>query len=146
VAELCPFEGQDRDLESGDEHQHSPPLVGPADADVVQAALVPDSDASRTIDLVAADSIAGAIDHWPARIGAFARCVCVGRCPAPDRPMRTDLVVVGDERVQLHLELSLGLGRGLLGEMFLERLVEALDLAAGLRVIGPRMLGPDPEA
>ena len=46
-------------------------------------------------------------------------------------------VVVLGEVVELALEQLLGGGRLLFGHELLERLVEALDLAAGLGVIGP---------
>jgi len=54
--------------------------------------------------------------------------------------MRTDFVVVGDEAIDLGLELRDRLGARLFVEELLERLVEALDLAAGLRVIGRECL------
>jgi hypothetical protein len=57
--------------------------------------------------------------------------------------MRPDVVVVGDEAVDRPLELLLGLDVLLGRDELLERLVEAFDLAAGLGVIGPRMLDRD---
>jgi hypothetical protein len=60
--------------------------------------------------------------------------------------MRPGGVVVLDEAVDLALELLLCDHALLDGQELLERLVEALDLAAGLGVIGPRLLGADAEA
>ena len=48
--------------------------------------------------------------------------------------MGADLVVVGGEAVELGPELVCGGGRVLAGQVFLEGLGEALDLAAGLGV------------
>ena len=52
-------------------------------------------------------------------------------------PVRPFLVVVGHEAVDLALELGHRAGRRLLVQVALERLVEALDLAAGLGMVGP---------
>ena len=51
--------------------------------------------------------------------------------------MRADVVVVVDEGIELLLELCERARALLLGQIALERLVQALDLPAGLRVIGP---------
>jgi hypothetical protein len=47
--------------------------------------------------------------------------------------------VVAGEGVELGLQGGDVAGGGLAGEPFLQRLVEPLDLAAGLRVVGPGM-------
>jgi hypothetical protein len=60
--------------------------------------------------------------------------------------VRSHLVVVSDEAIDLGLELCDRGGPRLLAEKLLEGLVEALDLAAGLGVIGPRVLVVDAEA
>jgi hypothetical protein len=52
------------------------------------------------------------------------------------RPMRPVGVVVAGEAVELRLQLGHGRRLGLLGEPALEGLMEALDLAAGLGMIG----------
>jgi len=52
-------------------------------------------------------------------------------------PVRADVVVVVSEGIELALELCERLRGRPLGQVALERLVQALDLAAGLRVIGP---------
>jgi hypothetical protein len=55
---------------------------------------------------------------------------------AADGPVRAAGVVVGGEAVELGLQGAGGGGGPLAGEPFLQGLVEALDLAAGLRVAG----------
>ena len=60
--------------------------------------------------------------------------------------MRSVPVVDGPEGVELHLQVSERLSSRLLGEEELEGLVEAFDLAAGLRVIGSRVDALDAEA
>jgi hypothetical protein len=60
--------------------------------------------------------------------------------------MGTDVVVVGDEAVEGDLELLFGLDAVAFGQVLLQRLMEALDLSAGLWVIGPRVLGGDAQA
>ena len=65
--------------------------------------------------------------------------------PVPNRKHQPgDCMVVGLS-VELFLERREGGGRGLPVEVALQRLVGALDLATGLRVIGPRVLGGDPK-
>lgn len=51
-----------------------------------------------------------------------------------------DGVVVAAERVQLFLQVLDGVGRGLGGEPFLQRLLESLDFALGLWVVGAAVL------
>ncbi|HVR88636.1 MAG TPA: hypothetical protein VHG53_03715 [Candidatus Limnocylindria bacterium] len=57
--------------------------------------------------------------------------------------MRPLLVVVRTEGVELELQMAERLRRRLLREVALEGLVESLDLAAALGVIGRGVLGPD---
>ncbi len=61
-----------------------------------------------------------------------------------DAPMRPLVVVVGDEGVELGLEGVEVLTQGLAPQPALERLLEALHLAAGLGVVGPGDLGHHP--
>ncbi len=55
------------------------------------------------------------------------------------------VVVMVTEAVELGLELGQAGGRGLLGEPFLQGLMEAFHLAAGLGVVGTGMTGFDPQ-
>ena len=57
-----------------------------------------------------------------------------------------DLVVVDAEGVELTLEGRQAVGGALHGEVALERLVEAFDLAAGLGMVGGGVLAEDAEA
>ena len=69
----------------------------------------------------------------------------VGRDPTADRSVRTAMVVVVAEPVELSLEI---IDRGdsvLATQVQLEGLMEAFDLAAGLRVIRARVGVTDPE-
>ena len=59
--------------------------------------------------------------------------------------MRTRHVVVVDEAIELALELALRFRWSLLSQVLLQGLMEALDLALGLWVIGLAMLGGDAE-
>ena len=56
-----------------------------------------------------------------------------------ERSMGSDLVVIAAKLVELHLQLCDRTRTGLFGQPLLERLVEALDLAAGLGVVRPRV-------
>jgi hypothetical protein len=47
---------EDSDVAVGDEELDRPPLVGPADADVVELAVVAQSDGALRVDLVVADA------------------------------------------------------------------------------------------
>jgi hypothetical protein len=60
--------------------------------------------------------------------------------------VRPDLAVVRAERIELGLQLSDRGRRLLLGEVALERLVEPLDLPAGLGVVGAGVDVADPKA
>jgi hypothetical protein len=57
--------------------------------------------------------------------------------------MGADLVVIGDEAIDLALELLDRFGARLFAQELLLRLMEALDLATGLRVIGARVFVGD---
>ena len=64
---------------------------------------------------------------------------------AADGPVRPAGVVVGGEGIQLGLQPTDGGGGVLAGEPVLEGLVQSLDLAAGLRVVGPAVAVGDPQ-
>ena len=59
--------------------------------------------------------------------------------------MRADLVVARAEPVELALQLGDRGGRILASEELLQRLMEPLDLATGLRVVRPGVHVADPE-
>jgi hypothetical protein len=78
-------------------------------------------------------------------LGLDARAVGLRRRPALKRAVRAPLVVVGDEALDLCLQPRQRVRLTLRRQVLLERLVEALDLAAGLRVVGARVLLEDAE-
>src|SRR5205809_3473181 len=107
-----------------------------------KAAQVAHSDATTGIKPVATNSV-------------LDRCTEPGRaCLEPgmeglewglavDRTMRSLLVVVEPESIELELEVSQALGRRLPLQVALEGLVEALDFAAGLGMVGTGVSGFD---
>ncbi len=110
-------EGEDADVASGDEHHDAPAVVRGSDSDVVEPAVVAQGDGAVGVDLVVTDAVAGAVDVGSARVGAFSGGEGFDGWSASDRSMGTDVVVVGDEAVELCLELFLGGGRVLFGEV-----------------------------
>src|SRR5262249_17896193 len=125
-------------LGAGDEQTDLGTLVRASDLDVAQRVLVAQAHLAPVID--------GVVPHAEVR----------GRCAelrpgfdprAPSRKrgatakgaVRTVLVVLDAETVQLRLQLRDRARRALMAEIALEGLVEALDLAAGLGVIGRRV-------
>jgi hypothetical protein len=77
---------------------------------------------------------------------AFTRALYACRGVRPSQaPVGPGRVVVVAEGIELPLQLCQRLRRGLPLQVALQRLVQALDLAAGLRVVGPRVLGDDPQ-
>ena len=136
--------GHDPDVEARDEHQDSRAGMSPAHLDVVQTRVVAKRHGSAGVDPVATQPI-GSRDHRATRGRLRSGRVSLGGRSPPDRAVRPDLVVVGAERIELGLQLRQRCCRILLGEVALERLVEPLDLAAGLGVIGPGVDVFDPQ-
>src|SRR5438876_10608334 len=119
----------------GDEELDGTALASPTDTDFVVAAVVAQADLARRIDPVLAHAEVGAgLGACGPRLHA-ARVRLQGRAP-PKSPVRAHVVVVVGEDVELALELRERGGGRLLGQVALERLVQPLHLAAGLRVIG----------
>jgi hypothetical protein len=114
-----------------------------AEADVVQPAVVAHGDTAAAVDLVVSDPVVGGDDRaaWngfgPGLIGLG------GGAPA-QRAMRPDGVVVGLEPVQLVLQPDQSGGPGLSPQPFLLGLMEPFSLAAGLRMVRPGVVQPDP--
>src|SRR5687767_570295 len=97
-------------------------------------------DPPDDVDLVPAHPHVGShLASQAAGRGFRTRTERLGRGAPADRPVWADLVVVGAEGLELALQLGGRCRRTLTGEEALERLVEPLDLAAGLRVVGPRV-------
>jgi hypothetical protein len=123
----------DADVQVLDERQDVSSGVFASDADVVEAAAVAEGDGAGGADLV------GAGCRWPDR---RVRLSGGRRKPRRGWSGREGFVgslgvVVAGERVELGLEFGEGGRLGVLGgEPVLEGLLEPLDLALGLRVVG----------
>jgi hypothetical protein len=132
----------DADVQVVDEHQDWGAGQSGADADVVESAAVAQGDRAVVVDPVGPDSVVGA-DDGTGRYGLGSGGVGVGGGAAVQGTVRPDGVVVGAEAVQLALQLGDRGGGGLGGEPLLQGLMEALDLAASLGVVGAGVGDPD---
>ena len=95
---------QDPDVEISHEHDHLPVLVRPPEADVMQRSLVPQCHRSAPVDAVPAHPRPfRQVDLRPDRPCLVSRLIRGERRHAAAGPMGADLVVVGDERVDLGL-------------------------------------------
>ena len=112
---------------------------GAADGDVAEAAEVTEADSAAAVDAVVTDSEIG---DWNRVSGAGLETgvECGQGRPAVEGAVRSMLVVVAAEAVELELQECSGDGGWLFGQEPLEGLVEALDLAAGLGVVGRGVL------
>jgi hypothetical protein len=121
--------------------------VGPADADVVEAAAVAQGDGAGFADGVGADAVVGV--GGPVAGDGFGPGGIRGGGGGPVRQgaVRAAGVVAGDEGVQEGLELGQVSRLGCLGgQPFLQGLLEPFDLALGLGVVGLPVLLLDPAA
>jgi len=132
--------GQDPDLCIGDQQPHPLAGIGAADGDVAEPAQVAEGDPARAVYAVLANA---EVDGWNRGLGACLEAGVEGDegGPAVEGAMGALLVVIGTEGIELELQHGHRGGGGLFGEEPLEGLVEALDLAAGLGVVGRRVLG-----
>jgi hypothetical protein len=139
--------GDDPHLQISDQDQDAGAGVAAAQADVVEPTVVAQGDDAGAVDLVVADAVVGR-DPPLGACGSGLRARGKGGCwgAAAQGPMGPSGVVVVAEPIQLGLQLRDGVGLGLLGEPALEGLVEALDLAAGLGMVGAGVPGGDPRA
>ncbi len=140
--DLAGFEGDDRDLLLVDDGEDASSGMGRADLEVVQAAGPPQGDGPLAVgDVVAEPEVAPAARARRQRLRR--RPVRLARRPAADRPVRPLLVVDVAEGVELGLESGEVGRRRLPTQPTLQGLLEALDLALGLRVTRrPFLLGP----
>jgi hypothetical protein len=117
--------GRDADVAFVDEQQHAGAGMSSAEADVVQAAVVPDRDDTAAVDAGAAGAVVLVNeDASPAWAGVRAGGKRLGRGAAVERPVRSGGVAVGGEGVELGLQCGDGAGAGLTGQPLLHRLVE----------------------
>src|SRR4051794_10329212 len=106
------------------EHQYPDAGVAAADAEVVQAAVMPQGGVAVGVDAGAAHPVVlGDLDAAAPRSGLGACGVGGRRGPAADAAVGTLLVVVGGEGVQLGLQLGDAAGAGLPNKPLLQRLV-----------------------
>lgn len=116
------------DIETGHEPDDRLVPVRPSDSDVVQPPLVAQGDRPSSVDAVPSHPCA--LGYVEERFGRSCLVACLEgslRGEAVFRPVRTHLVVAGDESADLLLELRDRGGRVLLCQVCLECLVEPLD-------------------
>jgi len=136
--------GDDSQLQVAGEDQDFGAGPAASDADVVEPAVVTQGELAVGVDGVAADTeVLADADALPGRYRAGPGVPGgLGRLTA-DAAVRPLSAVVGGEGVQLGLQGGRGGSGVLAGEPFLQRLVQPLDLPAGLRVVGPAVAQGD---
>jgi hypothetical protein len=137
LAERPAVFGEDADLEVVDKHKYVQAGMVAADADVVEPAVVAERDHAVGVDGVVADPEVRVEDRGRERAGFGPIVERFGRGASAQRPVRTLVVVVADEGVELGLESPFGAGGWSSSEPVLQGLVEPFDFAAGLRVVRP---------
>src|SRR5216683_936288 len=143
--EKLPVVGDDANVGSGDEQVDLPVLVGGADGDVAQPAEVAERDLAKDVDFVATDAVVGR-RRLPSGLG-LDKFIEDGEWGlSAECSMRSFAVVVVTKHVELKLELGDGASWRLLAEKAFDGLVEALDLATGLRVVWRRVFEDDTQA
>ena len=116
--------------------------MGPPDPDVVEPPVVAQGELAPRIDSVVAEAVAARRRRQPG-MGLGPGGEDLGGGASFQRAVRAGGVVVLDEAVDLGLEGAQRPRSGLTAQVLLHRLVEPLDLPAGLGVIGPGVLEVD---
>jgi hypothetical protein len=143
VSEELSARAEHADAQIVDQKEDGCAGVAAPQADVVEPAVVPQGQRAVGIDLVVADQEV-AVEEQDAAGGSIGPGrVGLGGGVAADGPVWPDVVVVVTEGVQLPLQFGGGACAGLGGQPLLLGLVEAFDLAAGLRVVGPGVAEDD---
>jgi hypothetical protein len=141
---LARVEGNERDLLLIDDGEDATPGVGDTGVEVMKPATAPQGNGAFAVgDVIAEAEVASAGARWH-RLRC--RPIRFARCPPTNRSMRPLLVIDSPEGVELGLEFCKVDRRRPLPEVALEGLVEALDLALGLRVGRRAVLLADPRA
>jgi hypothetical protein len=136
--------GEHADVAIVDEHEDVLSLVCASDGEVAEFAGVAQGHFAGLVDSVASDAeLAGVADGGCGGFCFDAGVVCgAGGCSVFGS-VGAYVVVVGGEHVEGGLELGERPRGRVGGEVFLDRLVEALDFPAGLGVIRPRVFEDD---
>ena len=130
--DLARVEGNERDLLLIDDGKDSTAGVGNAGVEVMKPATAPQGYGALAVgDVIAEAEVASAGVRWH-RLRC--RPIRFARCPPTNCSMRPLLVIGRPEGVELGLELGQARDRRPLAEPAFQGLVEALDLALGLRV------------
>src|SRR5581483_2257161 len=130
---------------AGDEEHHRFAAVLVADVEVPETAQVTQRDAAVVVEPVAANAVIDlGLSRGRCRLQAAVESLQWS--PAVEGAVWSLLVVDGAKGVELELEVSERVGGRLLDKEELQGLVEALDLAAGLRVIRRRVDALDAQA
>ena len=124
-----------------DQNADGDAVVLVAQADVVQASAVAQGDPAAGDLVVANAPVPVAAGGRSLRAGG----VDLGRGAFSQGSVRPGVVVGGGERVELGLQCAQGTGRWLGAQPLLHGLLEALDLALGLGVVGASVLLVDAE-
>jgi hypothetical protein len=123
-----------------DDGEDAAMCVAGADAEVVHAAGASDAHFAVVVGSVVAQPVVAVVADG----GGESRFRCGGvghrRGEPLQRPVGSKLVVDALEAVELGLQVGQSGGGGLSGEPALQGLVEALDLALGLRMVGMAVL------
>ena len=128
--------GEDPNVTVSDQHGDDPAAVAPSNTNVEHACPITEGDFAVGVDFVLADPLVrgpvGELSGCGLDAGVEGRSGCL----SIECSVGTDVVVVVDEGVELGLQLHQVARRGLFGQELLHGLVEPLDLAAGLGVVG----------
>src|SRR5439155_26176202 len=135
----------DAHLTVGDEQHDGLAAVAHAETDVVQPRVVAQGDLAVPVDGVVADAEVHQRRRGP-RPGLHFGIEDLLRRPPSDRAVRAVQVVVNALAIQLRGQLFQRRRGRLLREPALLGLMEALDLAAGLRVVWRGVLAADAQA
>ena len=129
---LAGAEIDERDLLLIDDGEDTTPSVGDAGVEVMKPAPAPQGHGALAVgDVIAEAEVTSAGARWH-RLGC--RPISFARCPPTNRSMGPLLVIGRPEGVELGLEFCKVDRSRPLPEVALESLVEALDLALGLRM------------
>ena len=109
----------DADVEVLDEHEDFGAGVTAAEADVVESAPVTERELAEAVDDVMADSVVGVVEALEPRRGLGPGVVGTTGCSSAESSVRSDVVVVVAEGVELGLEFGGGVDGGLAGEPLL---------------------------